>query len=166
MEDPPSLADCLIAKDGDEMDLGGLTLRYLAVEGHAPGNVNVHIPDIEALIVSDSLGFRFDRRGFYPLFFTSFSAYVQTIERLKSLRPRILGVPHQGPRRGKQVEIDFDEALRVTHEMKNKILQDGREREEIAKDLFDEYYQDEFLLYGPENILSCCRLLVKRALAE
>lgn len=145
------------------MDLGGLTLRFLSVAGHSPGNINVHIPEIETLIASDSVGFRFAKRGFYPLFFTGFSDHVATLERLRKLKPKILGIPHQGPRMGNQVDDDFQQAINATWEMQRKILQDPRDPEDIAKELFDDSYKDEFLIYTPENILNCCRLLVKRA---
>ncbi len=163
VEDPPSLGDCLIARDGDEMDLGGLTLRFVSVKGHSPGNINVHIPEIETLIASDSVGFRFEKRGFYPLFFTGLSDHVETLERLKALKPKILAIAHQGPRVGPQVEKDFEQAINATQEMLQKIRQDPRSPEEIAQDLFKDSYKDEFLLYTRENILGVSRLLVKRA---
>lgn len=161
--EPPSLSDCLIARDGDEMDLGGVTLKYLEVEGHSPGNIAVHIPELETLIASDSMGFRFSKRGFYPLFFTGFCDHLETLARLRALKPKIVGIAHQGPRMGRQVEEDFEQAINVTLELQKKIVEDPRDPEEIAKDLFDDSYDEEFLLYTPENILNCCRLLVKRA---
>lgn len=166
VQDPPSLSDCLIARDGDEMDLGGLTLRFMSVKGHSPGNINVHIPEIETLIVSDSVGFRFSKRGFYPLFFTGFSDHLATLERLKKLKPKILGIAHQGPRMGRQVETDFEQAINATHQLRQKILQDSRDPEEIAQSVFEDYYRDEFLLYAPESIFGVCKLLVKRASSE
>ncbi len=160
---PPSLAGCAIALDGDETDLGGLTLRFLEAKGHAPGNIIVFIPELEALIVSDSLGFRFRRRGFYPLFFTNFPDHIDTIDRLHSLKPKILGVPHQGPRMGEHVEADFRQARAASEELRAKILENEGDEETVAEELFTDTYKDEFLLYTPGNIKTCCRLLVRRA---
>src|SRR5208337_3847326 len=42
VEEPPYLENCIIAKDGDEMDLGGITLRFLVAKGHAPGKIVVY----------------------------------------------------------------------------------------------------------------------------
>lgn len=163
VEAPPAFSGCIIARDGDEMDLGGVTLRFLAVKGHAPGNINVYSPELDFLIASDSVGFRFEKRGFYPIFFTSFSEHIETLDRLRRLSPRILGVGHQGPRIGPQVDRDFEQARKSSIEMRDGIVGNNQSSEQIAKELFEDCYKDEFLLYTPENILGCCRLIVKRA---
>jgi glyoxylase-like metal-dependent hydrolase (beta-lactamase superfamily II) len=163
LEEAPVLADCLIAREGDEMDLGGLTLRYLSIEGHAPGNINVYIPELEALVASDSLGFRFVKKGFYPIFFMGFDAYIGGMDRLRDLRPKILCVAHQGPLTGDEAETAFEQARQTAVEMRDRIVNDPRDRHEIQQDLFKECYNEEFLLYSAENISNCCKLLVKRA---
>jgi glyoxylase-like metal-dependent hydrolase (beta-lactamase superfamily II) len=164
IEEPPSLADCLIAKEGDEMDLGGSTLRFLAVKGHSPGCVNVRIPELDALIVSDSLGFRFEKRGFTPIFFTGYSDYMETLERLERLTPRILGPAHQGPLVGRDVvDRAFAQARDAALELRRRILAGPKSDEELVAELFEESYREEFLLYSEENIRLCCELLVKRA---
>jgi glyoxylase-like metal-dependent hydrolase (beta-lactamase superfamily II) len=89
VEDPPSLQNCMIAHEGDEMDLGGITLRFMVVTGHSPGKIIVYIPEINALILSDSLGFRFPGRGFFPMFLVNYGDYMATLERLEKLNPAI-----------------------------------------------------------------------------
>jgi glyoxylase-like metal-dependent hydrolase (beta-lactamase superfamily II) len=163
LEDAPSLADCLIASDGDEMDLGGLTLRFLAVKGHAPGHINVYVPEREALIASDSLGYPVAKRGICPLFFMSFEDHVRTLDRLEQFNPRILGLGHQGARTGSQVQESFAEARKTAFEMREKIRNDPRDVEEISRDLFEEFYQDEFLIFNPQNISLGFKSMVKQA---
>ena len=163
IEDPPSLANCLIAREGDEMDLGGLTLRFISVTGHAPGKIVVHIPEIDALILSDSLGFRYPGRGVFPLLLTNYAEYIATLDRLESLRPRIVGVAHQGPLLGDDIERAFEESKREAVELRDKIVNDPRDDEEVAADVFRKYYKDECTAYTPENIMSCARIVVKRA---
>jgi glyoxylase-like metal-dependent hydrolase (beta-lactamase superfamily II) len=68
VSEPPSLSNCLLASNGDEMDLGGITLRFLSAKGHSIGAVSVYVPEREPLLVSDALGFRFPGRGVFPLF--------------------------------------------------------------------------------------------------
>jgi 2-aminobenzoylacetyl-CoA thioesterase len=160
--DPPSLMNCLVARDGDEMDLGNLTLRFMAVDGHAPGTIIVHIPEINALLLSDSLGFRFPGRGIFPLFFTGYSGYMETLDRLEGLRPEILGVAHQGPLAGDQVGHAFQEARDHARKLRDRILA-HRDPEEAIQDVFREFYKDEIAMYSKENIMECARLLVKRA---
>jgi glyoxylase-like metal-dependent hydrolase (beta-lactamase superfamily II) len=164
LEDPPSLGDCLVAKHGDEMDLGGVTLRFVVAQGHSPANINVHIPELEALIVSDSLGVRFMKGGFYPAFFTGYTEYVDTLDRLDKLDPRILGMGHQGPIREPHVRKAIEEARRAAVEVKEKILATSDHPERLARELFEDWYRDELLASSPTNIANCCKLLVKRAM--
>lgn len=71
------------------MDLGGITLRFMVATWHAPGKVIVYIPEIKALILSDSLGFRFPGRGVFPMFLVNYADYMATPERLEKLNPAI-----------------------------------------------------------------------------
>lgn len=166
VQDPPSLENCLIAKDGDEMDLGGLTLRFLSIEGHSPGTIVVFIPEIGALIVSDSLGFRFPGRGTFPLFLTGYAEYMAGLDRLQNLAPRIVGVAHQGPLVGEEITAAFNESRSGARELRSGMLNDPRPTDDIAQDIFREYYKDELTMYTEENIANCARLLVKRAREE
>ncbi|MEJ2718517.1 MAG: MBL fold metallo-hydrolase [Deltaproteobacteria bacterium] len=163
LEDPPSLADCLIAADGDEMDLGRLTMRFLVVKGHAPGHINVYVPEREALFASDSLGYPLEKRGICPLVFMSFEDHMRTLDRLEQLNPRILGLGHQGSCRGSQVQECFAEARKSASEMRERIRNDHRDAEEISRDLFEEFYRDEFRIFNPDNISLGFKSMVKQA---
>jgi glyoxylase-like metal-dependent hydrolase (beta-lactamase superfamily II) len=164
IEEPPSLINCLIAKDGDEMDLGGLTLRFIGVTGHAPGKIVVHIPEIDALILSDSLGFRYPGRGFFPLFLTNYADFIHTLDRLRDLRPKIVGVAHQGPLMEAEIDQAFEAAKREAVELRNSIIRDSRDFDDVAADVFNKYYKDECTIYTRDNIMNCAKLVVRRAL--
>jgi len=152
----------VIAQTGD-IDLGGVTLRCIPVRGHSPGNLVVHVPERAALFVSDSLGFHYPGRGFCPLFFTGFGAFQATLAELASLKPDIVGPGHQGAITGPDVEPAFRQA-RVAADSVLAIVRDSGEPDAvIAGRLFEKYYVDEFTLYSEENIMGCCRLLVRRA---
>lgn len=163
VEEPPSLQDCIIGHEGDEMDLGGITLRFMVATGHAPGKVIVYIPEIKASILSDSLGFRFPGRGVFPMFLVNYADYMATLERLEKLTPAILGVAHQGPVMGNEVQQAFREAREKAVELRSRIVNDSREREEVIQDVFNEFYKDEMTIYTKENIMNCARLVVRRA---
>jgi 2-aminobenzoylacetyl-CoA thioesterase len=162
LDEPPTFQNCLVARDGDEMDLGNITLRYFTVKGHSPGEIVIHIPEINALILSDSLGFRYPGRGIFPLFLTDYSDYLAALDKLQNLNPTIIGPAHQGPIVGNDVEQAFAEARREAMTLRAQIMNDARPSEEVAQDIFDKYYRDECRMYTPENIMNCARLLVKR----
>lgn len=159
----PTLENCLIAADGDEMDIGGLTVRFLQVGGHSPGKILVYIPERKALLLSDSLGFRYPGRGFLPLFLTDHSDYMDALTRFEQLSPEFIGLAHQGFIQGPEAAEAFAQARNQAQDLTDAIRRDKRSSEELVVDLFQKYYKDELLLYTRENIMNCLRLVVKRA---
>ena len=97
---PPSLAGAQTVTDGETIDLGGKTLVFLETRGHAPGNLAVHVPELETVLASDSLGFRYRDGTCMPLFFAGLDAFLETLDRLEPLAPAILGIGHHGPLTG------------------------------------------------------------------
>ena len=159
----PTLAGSLTVNEGETIDLGGLTLQFFTVKGHAPGGIAVFIPEIRALMPSDSLGYRFSRGGFFPIYFTGYNDYIATIDRLETLLPEILCLAHQGALSDKDLDQAFADARRAAADMRNRILKDTRSDDDIMTDIFADFYRDELKLYTRENIVGCCRLLIKRS---
>jgi len=154
----------IVVKDNHEIDLGSIILRCVKVKGHSPGNIIVHKPDTGVLILSDSLGFHYPGRCFLPLFFTGFSEYMASMDYMKSLRPTILGLGHQGPITGTKVERAFRNSRQASLNLYSRIIGEQKSSDEIADDIFREFYKDEFTLYSEENIRNCTQLLVRRAM--
>ena len=165
IERPPSVDGARVAGDNETLDLGGLTLRFLHVGGHAIGNILVHVPGLSALMVSDSLGFRIPSIGFFPIFFTGYGDYMATIDRLEALEPRILCLAHQGPLLGQDARKAFRDAREATRSLYEEIRNDPRDEDAVIQDLYPRFYRDELALYTPENIIGCCRLIIRRSRA-
>jgi glyoxylase-like metal-dependent hydrolase (beta-lactamase superfamily II) len=162
---PPSVEGATVVSDNETIDLGGLTLRILHVGGHAIGNILVHVPELQALMASDSLGFRIPSLGFFPIFFTGYGDYMATIDRLETLEPRILCLAHQGPLVGEDARKAFRDAREDTRSLYEEIRNDPRDEEAVIQDLYPLFYRDELALYTPENIIGCCRLIIRRSRA-
>lgn len=160
---PPELENCRFVDDGDRIDLGEYFLEFLVLNGHSPGNIGVFLPRGKVLIASDSLGFHYPGRGFMPLFFTGLEEYVKTIDRLASMAPSILGLGHQGPIFKPDISTAFHDSRQMTMNLYKKLSSSTEDVEKISKSLYDRFYKDELTLYSGDNILNCCRLLVKRA---
>ena len=159
----PSLDSAVACGDGEEIDLGGVTLRLLAVGGHAPGNLAVFIPEARTLLASDSLGFYYPGERFFPLFFTGYGAYMETLDRLESLHPESLGLGHYGWMRGAEVGEAFALARRCAADLRGRLKNDPRDEETAVSEIFGEFYRDELTMYRRENIIDCCRLLLRRS---
>ncbi|MCE5210491.1 MAG: MBL fold metallo-hydrolase, partial [Deltaproteobacteria bacterium] len=160
---PPSLRGCQVVNDGEQLDLGDLIICFLEVQGHSPGNILVHIPSLNTVLVSDSLGNHYPGRGFFPTFFTGFADYMKTIDCLERLGSINLGLAHNGFfSEQKEIGDIFREARKSARDVQDYVTNSSRDDETIAKDLFGFYYTDELAVYSPQNILNCCRLLVRR----
>jgi glyoxylase-like metal-dependent hydrolase (beta-lactamase superfamily II) len=163
IKSPPSLSGCTVMNDGNELDLGGFTIRFLEAKGHSPGNILVHIPGIKTLLVSDSLDNRYPGQGFFPTFFTGYTDYLATIDHLAALDPMILGLAHNGLfSRSEDIQETFQKSRETANYVKAYVINDARDDETIARNLFRLYYHDELTIYSQENILTCCRLLIRR----
>jgi glyoxylase-like metal-dependent hydrolase (beta-lactamase superfamily II) len=162
---PPTVEGATIVNDGETLDLGDLPIRFLRVGGHAIGNILVHVPGRSALMVSDSLGFRIPSVGFFPIFFTGYEDYVATIDRLETLEPRILCLAHQGPLVGEDARKAFRDAREAARSICEEIRNDPRDEDAVIADLNRRFYREELSLYTPDNIVGCCRLIIRRSRA-
>jgi glyoxylase-like metal-dependent hydrolase (beta-lactamase superfamily II) len=158
----PSLSGCKVMTGADELDLGEAKIHFVDARGHSPGNILIHIPLLSALLASDSLGYRLSGLGFFPIFFSGYADYMATIDTIESLKPEILGLAHNGIIQGPDIKKTLQEAREAAQDIMARILQDRRDDEAVVQDIFREYYRDELTLYTGENILGCCRLLVRR----
>jgi len=162
---PPSVDGAVVVNDNETLDLGELSVRFLHVGGHAIGNILVHVPGSRALMASDSLGFRIPSIGFFPIFFTGYADYMATIDRLETLEPRILCLAHQGPLIGQDASSAFRDARETARSLYEQIRNDPREEDALIADLSRHFYREELSLYTPDNIIGCCRLLIRRSRA-
>jgi glyoxylase-like metal-dependent hydrolase (beta-lactamase superfamily II) len=154
--------DHIAVRERHDIDLGGISLRCVKVGGHSPGNIAIHIPAMKTLMLSDSLGFHFPGQEFLPLFLTDFSDYINTIDYMESLNPHILGFGHQGPLIGFAAKNAFRFSRQAAFDMLSRVMDEEKKGDDLAGEIFREYYRDEFTLYSQENIKSVGQLLVRR----
>ena len=158
----PSLSGCKVITGGDDLDLDEIKINFMDARGHSPGNIIIHIPALSAVLASDSLGYRLSGQGFFPIFFTGYADYMATIDAMESLQPEILGLAHNCIVQGPDVKKTLQEAREAAQGIMARILRDRRDDEAVVQDIFREYYRDELTLYSGDNILGCCRLIVRR----
>jgi glyoxylase-like metal-dependent hydrolase (beta-lactamase superfamily II) len=158
----PSLSGCTVMVGGDDLDLGEIKINFVVARGHSPGNILIHIPASRAVLASDSLGYRLSGMGFFPIFFTGYADYMATIDTIESLRPEILGLAHNGIIQGLDIKKTLQEAREAAQGIMDRIIYDRRDDEAVVRDILREYHRHELTLYTEENILGCCRLLVRR----
>ena len=162
LEKIPDLSGSRVIRDRTAVDLGSLTLELIPIGGHSPGNLMGWVREENILLSSDSLGFHFPGRGFWPLFFTGADLYLQGLQLIQSLDPDMICPAHQGPLKGEAAKKGIEEAMAATHAAIRRVKTAKLSDEALAMELFRESYKDEFTLYTEENIQNCSRLLIKR----
>lgn len=157
----PDLSDARAVTNKTVLDLGGVTLELKPVSGHSPGNIIARVQDI--VFCSDSLGFHFPGRGFWPLFFTGVEAYLSTQAYIQDLAPAVICPAHQGPLKNDAAAGGIQAAIDATHSFIERVTRTRLSDQKLFAQLLAESYRDEFTLYTKENIANCNQLLVKRA---
>lgn len=84
------------------------------------------------------------------------------LKRHVALKPEILGLTYNCIVEGPNIKKTFQEAREAAQGIVARILHDRRDDEAVVQDIFREYYRDEPTLYSGDNILGCCRLIVRR----
>lgn len=164
LDNIPDIRDALVLEKKLCLDLGGgILLDLTKVEGHSPGNLMGFVQQDRILFCSDSLGFHYPGRGFWPLFFTNAPAYAATIDLIQSLDPLVVCPAHQGPLTAPAVTPGIRAARDITFSTIKRIKETRLSDEQLIQYLFEQSYRDEFTLYTKDNILNCTRLLIKRA---
>ena len=165
--EPPAEKRLELVEAGQELDLAGIKLRLMSAGGHAPHGLTAWLPAQGALLASDSAGFYQNGGPGFPLYFVSYTQYIQNLERMAALEPQVLGLGHQAHFTGNQTTRYISDTLDHLHQSQSQILKRhraGQPEEDISRWTFDTYYKDELSAHGPANIAYCCDLLVKRAL--
>lgn len=156
--------DGLCLEAPTQIDLGARTLRCLPVKGHSPGGIAIYVPELDALMSSDALGFRYLSGDFCPLFFTGYTDYLETIDELAALKPTRVCPAHQGPLAGNAATTAFDTARQAATALFERIGNHPDPTLELVETLYKQYYRESFTLYSEANIKGCMQLLVRRAL--
>jgi len=157
----PDLSGVREVADTAVLDLGGVSLELFPVEGHSPGNILGRVGKI--LFCSDSLGFHFPGRGFWPLFFTGAGEYLDTQAKIQAMAPAIVCPGHQGPLQHQAAAAGIQAGIDAARDFIERVTRTTLTDQELEAQLFKESYRDEFTLYTEENIANCNRLLIKRA---
>lgn len=160
----PELAGHTVIEKRHRLELGGgRALELIPAEGHSPGSLIAWMEGERILFCSDSLGFHYPGRGIWPLFFTGAAAYLETLDLMAKLAPKILCPAHQGPIQGREVTACLDMARKAAEDLIRRATRERDDDEALADALFEASYRDEFTLYTRSNISNCNHLLIRRA---
>jgi glyoxylase-like metal-dependent hydrolase (beta-lactamase superfamily II) len=117
-------------KDGEKLDLGGITIQFIHTPGHASHHQSIWIPEISTMLSGDSAGVILPVNGgkvFIPTTPPPFKPeyYISSLEKMMGFSPLYIGPTHYGIYDGalqyleehlKQIKLWVDIALEVAKE--------------------------------------------------
>ncbi|WP_139322827.1 MBL fold metallo-hydrolase [Deinococcus marmoris] len=110
-----------VLNPGDTIDLGGGTLEVMALPGHTAGHLGLHHVEESTLYVGDALlghgEYALDGTLHAPPSYVTVSGYLDTIERVRALRPERLMFAHREVVEGSGIAPFLDECTRWVHEV-------------------------------------------------
>lgn len=166
---PATLTVDEIIPEGAVWRLGpNFSLQFSPAPGHSPCSLMAYSPEEEVLFSSDSAGFPVDKLMVFPIFFDGYHAYVQTIRKMLDLPVSVLAGAHEEIVTGRrQVRESLRRALdwaESTRAMVEEAVSRGVDREKLAGEIFSRFYRGRLRMYTVENIMVCCRLIIKRSI--
>jgi len=157
-------------KEGDTIAVGGLSFDVLETPGHSDCSLSFYEPKERLLLVSDAAGYYMpEHDSWWPDYFTGYSTYLGSIERLAALDVEILCLGHRGAVKGAEaVKSHFSRSISAARQYHQRIVEEansGTPVRQIAEQLGSEIYEKTPLLpltFFQKN----CNLLVKQSLGH
>jgi glyoxylase-like metal-dependent hydrolase (beta-lactamase superfamily II) len=103
-------------KEGDVIDLGGVSLRIYDVPGHCQGHVAILDEQSRALFVGDALGNKMTDQIYLPPFMPPFwdpDAFLASVDKLKHIDHQAICLAHFGYLYGSEAASILDEAVDI-----------------------------------------------------
>lgn len=169
------ISDGLALKDGDTLNLGGrgggITIEVIETPGHTRDSISYFLPHIGAIFVGEAIGIPHgDGPYAAPEFLSSYTDYINSIEKVRAKRPRMIIFGHQGIITGDTIETYLNNAVSDALDLKEKIESYLREEEMDEGRVVNRIKEEEYLTLRegeqPEeayllNLTAQVRLLAK-----
>jgi len=109
--------DCVALKEGDRIDLGELEVEIYETPGHSPCSISAYSPQLKALFPSDAGGVPLGEK-IVTYGTSSFSTYIQSLEKLQSLHAHYVCSDHYGYVCGDEAPGFIRDSITVAQERK------------------------------------------------
>ncbi len=114
--EPPGHA----VREGDAMDLGGITVQIVETPGHSSCSVSAYVPELKALFPSDGGGVPF-AETILPTGNSNFTQYQQSLQKLRDFQTEILCADHYGYVTGPEAGEYIDRSIGIAREERERI---------------------------------------------
>ena len=143
----------IIVRDGDNIPLGGLTVRVLETPGHTRDALSFFIPELKLLILSESTGGILGDR-FHSYYLTSCDSTISSINKCRALPFEFISQAHNGIISPSETAGYFDRAEAAARDCRDFILSmhdKGMSEDEMIDAFTDKYLNRSLLDIQPET---------------
>jgi glyoxylase-like metal-dependent hydrolase (beta-lactamase superfamily II) len=106
-------------KEGEQLDLGGVTVEVLETPGHTRDSLSFWILPDRILVVGEAAGVPNREGRVRPQFLADYLLYRRSLERLRTFPARVLGLPHRTVIEGEsQVQRYLQSSVLATEELR------------------------------------------------
>ena len=144
----------IIVKDGDNISLGNLTVEVLETPGHTRDSLSFFIPEIETLVINETLGVLMPDSSIYPSYLTSFKDTINSMEKCRKIPYKFLSLPHRSIVSSEDANVFFDKAHAAAVSCRDFILrmkEKGLNEEEMQNSFYHQYYSGVLSDYQPKE---------------
>ena len=132
----------IAVSEGDEIDLGEISLQVIEAPGHTRCCIAFYIPQEKMLIACETSGCIAGEHLIAPCFLVGYEMSIAHIKRMMSMDIEKILIPHQGVIDGAACRDFPSDSLRSSERLKDIIIEDyrlGKTQDEIT-----EHYKSEF----------------------
>ncbi len=107
-------ADIIPLKDGDTIELNGITLKIFELEGHMTDQIAILDEKNKNLFVGDALGDKVSESVFVPPFYPPYwdkESFLKSIDKLKNIDYKTMSLTHFGLISGDEAKTILDESV-------------------------------------------------------
>lgn len=130
--------------EGDTIDLGGVALQVIDTPGHSHCSIAAYEPERKVLFASDAVGIPF-KDFLFPSMNTNVDQYLQSLEKLMSLRVSAICCDHYGyvtgEEAGRFVHLTIEEAAHWRNTLENFYRRFDGDVDHAGKAVTDFFYE-------------------------
>ena len=144
----------IIVKEGDVIDLGGLSAEVIETPGHTRDSLCYFIPEIKLLMLNETPGVLMPDGSMYPCCLTGFADTMKSIEKCRNTGYKELSLPHMGIVEPELTLGFFDKAFEVNtscHDLILKMIGAGSSEEDMISKICDKYLSEVLLTFQPKE---------------
>ena len=132
----------MTVQEGDQIPLGGLTVRVLETPGHTRDCLSFFVPEPALLILSETTGVLAPDGSLCPAYLTGYADTISSIEKCSRVPYADLAFPHRGTAGREEAEGFFGRALAMNtgcHAFILEMKSSGLAEEEMPEPFFQKY---------------------------